>query len=672
MTLILTLTSANLFCPTRLLETGSTQLIRNTAAQQLGDVQKQHPDELFNLLTRVLPFLKSKSWDTRTAAAKAIGGIVENASPFDPNADDGFEVNESIKGEDIDETSYLSAFALTETQLQLKTLDLTAILANGKKLLGSGGKEQDYAVASMDPATRLDFQRRVSNATLGLSGGDVDKQISKIFREMNIPKTDAYASRVPPTMPKVDTSESMISDDQAIRSPSPFTPGGDPAHASVDGSGLSKRQLNQLKRKKKLDAKSQASKVRVVDLTARRPSNNTPITPASSEPFAIKSSMKQEMDADGDTDMFSLTRANVDEDAKIVSDFKGSIVPEKSVLQSEAEEDGHGWPFERLCEVLAVDLFDHHWEIRHGAAMGLREVIRVHGSGAGRERGRCRAVNDWVNDRWLDDLACRLCAVLMLDRFGDYISDNVVAPIRETIGQTLGALMAHLQAATVTSVYQVLYRMVMQRGLQLTNRIWEVCHGGMIGLRYLVAVRSDLLVKGSGLMDGVVDAVMKGLADFDDDVRAVSAATLIPIAKEFVALRPAALDILMTIVWDCLSDIRDDLSASTGFVMDLLAKLCSFPEVLVAMQGNAAKDEDHSFTNLVPRLYPFLRHTITSVRSAVLRALQTFLQIGSQNTRGWVNGRILRLVYQNLLVERNEMTLNLSLEVWNTLLEALV
>ena len=638
-------------------------------------MQKQHPDELFNLLTRVLPFLKSKSWDTRTAAAKAIGGIVENASRFDPNADDGddgLKVDDSIKPEDRDDPSHSPSLAQGETQLQLKTLDLTAILTNGRKLLGSGGKEQDYAVASMDPATRLDFQRRASFATLGLSGGDVDEQISRILREMNIPKTDLSDTRVLPIVPKVDTSESMISDDQAIRSPSPFTPGGDPAQTSADGSGLSKRQLNQLKRKKKLDARSQASKVRVVDLSSRRPSNNTPVTPAISEPFAIKSGIKQEVDADGDTDMFSLTRANVDEDAKIISDFKGSIVPEKSVLQTEAEEEGLEWPFERLCEVLTVDLFDNHWEIRHGAAMGLREVIRVHGAGAGRERGRSRAVNDQVNNRWLDDLACRLCAVLMLDRFGDYISDNVVAPIRETIGQTLGALMTHLEATTVTSVYQILYRMVMQKGLQLTIRIWEVCHGGMIGLRYLVAVRSDLLVKDNGLMDGVVEAVMKGLADFDDDVRAVSAATLTPIANEFVALRPAALDELINIVWDCLSDIRDDLSASTGFVMDLLARLCSFPEVLVAMQGNAAKDEDHSFTSLVPRLYPFLRHTITSVRSAVLRALQTFLRIGSQDTRGWVNGRILRLVYQNLLVERNETTLNLSLEVWNALLEALV
>ena len=651
-------------------------MIRNTAAQQLGDVQKQHPDELFNLLTRVLPFLKAKSWDTRTAAAKAVAAIVQNATRFDPNADDdgdnAVEADDSIKSEPANHLPQSPSLTRSETQLQPTTLDITAILTNGRKLLGNGNKDQDYAVASLDPATRLEFQRRASNATLGLSGGDVDEQISKILHEMKIPKSDAHATRVQPTLPKVDTSDHMLSDDQAIRSPSPFTPGGDPAQTSTDGSGLSKRQLNQLKRKKKLDAKSQASKVRVVDLSSRRPSTNTPVTPAASEPFAIRSSLKQETDGDGDTDMFSLARANVDEDAKIISDFKGSIVPEKSVLQTEAEEEGLEWPFERLCEVLTVDLFDQHWEIRHGAAMGLREVIRVHGGGAGRERGRSRTVNDQVNNRWLDDLACRLCAVLMLDRFGDYISDNVVAPIRETIGQTLGALISHLGSTSVASVYRVLYQMVMQKELQLPSRIWEVCHGGMIGLRYLVVVRSDLLVKDNCLMDGVIEAVMKGLADFDDDVRAVSAATLTPIAQEFVTHRPAALDDLIKIVWDCLSDIRDDLSASTGFVMDLLAKLCSFPEVLVAMQGNAAKEEDHSFTKLVPRLYPFLRHTITSVRSAVLRALQTFLRIGTQDTRGWVKGRILRLVYQNLLVERNETTLNLSLEVWNALLEALI
>ncbi|KAK4693178.1 TATA-binding protein-associated factor, partial [Lecanoromycetidae sp. Uapishka_2] len=654
-----------------LLETGSTQLIRNTAAQQLGDVQKQHPDELFNLLTRVIPFLKSKSWDTRTAAAKAIAGIVENASLFDPNADEGFKRDEDVQTETKDETSSPNRTLLGGNQLQLDTLDITTILINGKKLLGSGGKEADYAVASMDPAARLQFQKRAAFVSLGLSGADVDGQIAKILEEMDV--APANGTHIVPTLPKVDTSDSMM--DETVRSPSPFTamsPGGNPAPTPSNESGLSKRQLNQLKRKMKTEAKSQSSKVRIVDLSGRRPSSNTPTTPANSEPFAIKSGIKAEITDEKDTDMFSFTRANIDEDAKIISDFKGSILPEKSILQTEEEEQGLEWPFERLCEVLMVDLFDHHWEVRHGAAMGLREVVRVHGAGAGREHGKSRASNDKVNKQWLDDLASRLCCVLMLDRFGDYISDNVVAPIRETVGQTLGALMVHLSPDTVSSVYHVLYRMVMQENLLLETRIWEVCHGGMIGLRYLVAIRSDLLVKDNGLMDGVVEAVMKGLADYDDDVRAVSAATLIPIAKEFVALRPTALDNLMNIVWDCLSDLRDDLSASTGFVMDLLAKLCSFPEVLVAMQQNAAKDSEHSFTNLVPRLYPFLRHTITSVRSAVLRALKTFLEIGGDDTRGWVNGKILRLVYQNFLVERNEVTLNLSFEVWNALVDGII
>lgn len=627
----------------------------------MGDVQKQHPDELFNLLSRVLPFLKSKSWDTRTAAAKAIAGIVENADTFDPNGDDDIKADEPV----VIETDH-AVSALTGCQLQLKTLNITAILNNGKKLLGSGGTGLDYAVASMDPATRLELQRRVANITLGLAGEDVDEQINELLQEMTASSNAARGTR---DLPKIDTSDSMLSDDQAMRSPSPYTAA---SPAPTTEPGLSKRQLNQLKRKKKLDARSQANKVRVVDISIRRPSNNTPMAPSSSEPFPIKSGIKTEIEDDGHTDMFALTRANVDEDAKIISDFKGSSLPEKSVIQTEAEDQGLEWPFERLCELLMVDLLDHHWENRHGAAMGLREVIRVHGAGAGRECGKSRAVNVMANNRWLDDLACRLCCVLMLDRFGDYISDNVVAPIRETVGQTLGAVMAHLQATTVSSVYHVLYRMVMQTDLIIPKRIWEVCHGGMIGLRYLVAVRSDLLVKDNVLMDGVVEAVMKGLADCDDDVRSVSAATLTPIAKEFVALRPSALDNLMNIVWDCLSDLRDDLSASTGFVMDLLAKLCSFPKVLIAMKHNAAKQSNHSFTNLVPRLYPFLRHTIPSVRSAVLRALQTFLQIGGGDTRGWVSGRILRLVYQNLLVERNEVSLKLSQEVWNSLLDALV
>lgn len=53
-----------------LLETGSTQHIRFTAAQQLADIQKAHPEDLFSLLTKVVPYLRHKTWDTRIAASR--------------------------------------------------------------------------------------------------------------------------------------------------------------------------------------------------------------------------------------------------------------------------------------------------------------------------------------------------------------------------------------------------------------------------------------------------------------------------------------------------------------------------------------------------------------------------------------------------------------------------
>jgi TATA-binding protein-associated factor len=39
---------------------------------------------------------------------------------------------------------------------------------------------------------------------------------------------------------------------------------------------------------------------------------------------------------------------------------------------------------------------------------------------------------------WLEDIALRIVCVLALDRFGDFVSDQVVAPVRETCAQTLG------------------------------------------------------------------------------------------------------------------------------------------------------------------------------------------------------------------------------------------
>lgn len=612
------------------------------------------------MLGRVLPYLQSKSWDTRTAAAKAIGAIIGNADKFDPNADDPETKEDPTKPEELplkleDSSPYV------DDHLQLANLDISSILRHGQKLLGSAGKEYEYSMAGLTPAQRLAHQKQSLSSRLGLAGEYMEDDI---VNEHDFATASQQKSLNTPVLARVDT-KSVAHRSSSFETGSPFGAMSPSENPAMGESGLSKRQLNQLKRKNKSAAKAGANKMRVVDLSGRRPSEPGQ-TPVSATPHPVKLNGHGESNGDSKADYFSIKREGPDDDTALVSEFKGEEVPEKPLIQPD-EEHERDWPFDVMCDFLSVDLFDPNWEIRHGAALGLREIVRVHGQGAGRRFGRSRTENDLSNQIWLDDLACRLLCVLMLDRFGDYVSDTVVAPIRESIGQTLGALLTQLPNETAIATYNFLQKMINQQDPGILQPVWEVCHGGMIGLRYFVAVRKDLLLQHNNLIDGAVSAVIHGLAHNDDDVKSVSAATLIPVAGELTTMRPESLCGLISVVWDCLLDMQDDLSASTGAVMDLLATLCSYSQILDAMRKNATVDPEQSFDNLVPRLYPFLRHTITSVRLAVLKALTTFLNISNPESTEWVGGRITRLIFQNLLLERNENVLWTSFEVWQAL-----
>ncbi|KAH8624977.1 putative helicase [Alternaria alternata] len=516
----------------------------------------------------------------------------------------------------------------------------------------------------MDPAERLEYQKSTLLKRLGFEGAWVEDLTppQELMPQTPAPKT--------PAINRIDTNVSRSDSMNNASSPTAGTP---------DGKGLSKRQQNALRRKNKRQAAGGTNKVQVVDFNSNSRKDSQPDlveTPVRPHPVALKFEKSENGDEDEPmNDYFSLERNGGDDDAKFVKEFKGAPVAEKSSFQTEAEEAGLEWPFERVCAYLSVELFDYTWEVRHGAAMGLREILRIHGGGAGRRKGLSRTENDRLNQRWLNDLACRMICIFMLDRFADFTGDNAIAPIRETAGQALGSLLQYMSRDNVLATFQVLNRLIINHNLPLdTNPLsapWALCQGGMIGLRYLVAVRNDLLLEDGTLLDGVLAAVISGLSNSDDDVRAISAATLIPVAKEFIEMRPKSLEGLMNVVWSCLSSLQDDLSASTGFIMDLLAKLCGFPQVLEAMQANARQDPSQSFHELVPRLFPFLRHTITSVRAAVLRALITFLNIQSEGADSWVDSKALQLVFQNILLERNEGVLKLSLQLWNAIVEAL-
>ena len=64
----------------------------------------------------------------------------------------------------------------------------------------------------------------------------------------------------------------------------------------------------------------------------------------------------------------------------VVDPSKGGAVSPKSAQQSHALEVAPGsWIWGGLVSVLEVDLFSPIWETRHGAAMSLRELLKVQG-----------------------------------------------------------------------------------------------------------------------------------------------------------------------------------------------------------------------------------------------------------------------------------------------------
>jgi TATA-binding protein-associated factor len=62
------------------------------------------------------------------------------------------------------------------------------------------------------------------------------------------------------------------------------------------------------------------------------------------------------------------------------------------------------------------------------------------------------------------------------------------------------------------------------------------------------------------------------LNDGDDDVKSVAASCLLPVAEHIVQQLPESLDQILVVLWQCLSNMKDDLSSSVGVVMDLLGE----------------------------------------------------------------------------------------------------
>lgn len=505
-----------------LLDTGTTPVTRKAAAQQLGEVVKLHPHELNNLLSKVLTYLRSPNWDTRIAAGQAVEAIVKNIPEWDPSPKPKEESSEDLSPDDS-----------SCDRLSFYHFDISRLLKHGASLLGSAGAEfelQDDKTGEMDPKERLARQRKLLQKKLGLDmGAAIGMDTEELFNDEDLDYT------CQPSGPRAHGSKATAG--SSSRNHVPIQ-----AAELIDSefrSGMSSRQKNKAKRMAKLVAKQKSR-----DMDPNEKSNDS-------------------FEGEPEEKRRKTTNIVIDQPAtehKVLIDN----VPDNSGLLEEI----HEWPLESFCEELCNDLFNPSWEVRHGAGTGLREILKSHGAGGGKLVGSTAEQMLRQHQEWIEDLIIRLLCVFALDRFGDFVSDEVVAPVRETCAQTLGVALRHMNETGVSMTVDVLLKL-------LKEDQWEVRHGGLLGIKYALAVRQDLI---SVLLPRVLPAITVGLQDLDDDVRAVAAAALIPVVEGLVQLLPSKVPFIVNTLWDALLDL-DDLTASTNSIMTLLSSLLTYPQV---------------------------------------------------------------------------------------------
>ncbi|GAB1302362.1 B-TFIID TATA-box-binding protein-associated factor 1 [Apodemus speciosus] len=579
-----------------LLDTGTTPVTRKAAAQQLGEVVKLHPHELNNLLSKVLIYLRSANWDTRIAAGQAVEAIVKNVPEWNPVPRTKQEPTESS----MEDSS-------TTDRLNFDRFDICRLLQHGASLLGSAGAEfevQDEKSGEVDHKERIARQRKLLQKKLGLNMGEaIGMSTEELFNDEDLDYTPTSAALVN----KQSTLQAAELIDSEFRA------------------GMSNRQKNKAKRMAKLFAKQRSRD-------------------------AVETNEKSNDSTDGEPEEKRRKVANVvvnqtTSDSKVLVDN----VPESSSLIEETNE----WPLESFCEELCNDLFNPSWEVRHGAGTGLREILKAHGKSGGKMGDSTLEEMIQQHQEWLEDLVIRLLCVFALDRFGDFVSDEVVAPVRETCAQTLGVVLKHMNETGVHKTVDVLLKL-------LTQEQWEVRHGGLLGIKYALAVRQDVI---NTLLPKVLTRVIEGLQDLDDDVRAVAAASLVPVVESLVYLQTQKVPSIINTLWDSLLEL-DDLTASTNSIMTLLSSMLTYPQVQQC-------SIQQSLTVLVPRVWPFLHHTISSVRRAALETLFTLLSTQDQNSSSWlipILSDMLRHIFQFCVLESSQEILDLIHKVWMELL----
>ncbi|CAG9461773.1 unnamed protein product [Pedinophyceae sp. YPF-701] len=561
----------------RVLEGGSTALVKREAGKQLADLCASHTRQLPAFLWQIAPFLTSPSWDTRAEAAGALGLIARHYRH--PTGDAmraaAGDAPAPVKREDGDAGA--APAVVTDGgigRLSLANLRVTDILATGAELVKGATKDQlewEAQLRSMKPEERRELLRKqlVEEFGLdpegGLSRAGVDVTAMLGVKVEDLDDTDATAARVE----HPDAGE------------------------VVEGmAGLTPRERMMMKRKQKRAGKDE------------------------------RGGKRQKGAGGAGGSLFGTMTVEQDLDAEWERICAGS------------------WPFQVLCDELCHALVDPAWEARHGAAAALREILVHHArscavqyvpdagevapfSDAGEPLAApmgadAAAASLARHTAWVEDCACRLIAVLALDRLSDIQASRVVGPVRETAAQALGSL------GQAFSEHQA--RLVVEALATLCEADpWPARQGGLLGIKYLLA---SAAVPRALVVDRVVPVLRDRLSDKEDACQVEAAEGLNTILEVLTGTDPAAgphpdLPVVLEKMWGSLRT-ADDLDPFCASSMSSLSKVY---ELLLDARGGAGECDparlalaSAGLADRAPRCLPFLAHPMAYVRRAAVQA----------------------------------------------------
>lgn len=425
----------------------------------------------------------------------------------------------------------------TASQLTFEQFNLEVVLEKGARLIGSEGSEFDHndetsnADDGYSEHERLTRQRMRLNEKLGL-GQSGPMSLNSIVSLDDMRNSVNY-----------EPNKSLLPVQEVLNLD---------VNAASSSAMMSCRELNRLRRK----TRQQGTTTNAV------PSNSNATTASGSAMSATysRSNSTSNGSTAGDDQPEEKRAKYMDCDA--YSD--NSNVPDGTGGWSDATTD---WPLESFCSRLYLDLFNPRWEIRHGAATALRELFKTHSKGAGKNVFMTADEMAAGHFNWLEDAVLRLLCVLTLDRFGDFISDQVVVPVRQTCAQVLGIALKEMPLDGVRKTVEILVRLMQQTD-------WQVRHGGLLGIKYMLVVRDDLVTT---FLPTTINNILSGLFDPIDDVGSVAASTLIPIAEKLPKLLSTEhVSNIVKMLWDLLLE-QDELTSACNSFMGLLAAILSLP-----------------------------------------------------------------------------------------------